>query len=466
MSRLARLATGTVQPGTTPAAMSWALGDCLARHGVGIQRFLSRAVFDSQHSVGSPTGHPRHLDSWLMDATICREVFAHGTPCGSLGLVEGAYDCGRFPAQARNSLCEASAFGALASGPTPCCRAWGGSLETLCDWLELPKLVVLDVSKLNGCALPKIPELTSGLLLEGVRDDLEAAKLETLFFSLWGVPVLGTLGRSSRLRTAMAGLPAGIAPSAEARLALASELQASLRLDSLMKLAAQPWEAPLTRLFCPGEDAPPLRIAVAHDEVFGGYFQETLDVLELRGAGLEVFSPLRDEALPPETDVVYFGCGYPERHAAALAENSCLMLALQEHVCSGRRIYGEGGGMAYLCQQIELADGSRYPMVGALPAVARFRPEAPPPHPVELTFNRNIWLGEGWSRIRGYLSSRWELWPCGPLSRYASEPHRDLDFVGRHQTIGSRVHINFAAQVDYLDSFFQPHAPALDAAAM
>ena len=120
--------------------------------------------------------------------------------------------------------------------------------------------------------------------------------------------------------------------------------------------------------------------------------------------------------------------------------------------------------MAYLCQQIELADGSRDPMVGALPAVARFRPDAPPPQPVELTFNRNIWLGEGWSRIRGYLSSRWELWPCGPLSRYAAEPQRDLDFVGRHQTIGSRVHSNFAARVEYLDSFFQPHAPALDAA--
>ena len=334
----------------------------------------------------------------------------------------------------------------------------------MCDWLELPKLVVLDVTRLSGCVLPKIPENACGLLLDGVRDDREAAKLETLLFSLWGVPVLGTLGRSSRLRTAMANLAPGTAPPTEARAALANELHASLRLGSLMKLAVQPWEAPQPRLFCPCDDAQPLRIAVAHDEVFGGYFQETLDVLELRGARLEVFSPLRDEALPPETDVVYFGCGFPERHAAALAKNSCLMLALQEHLCSGRRMYGEGGGMAYLCQQIELADGSRYPMVGALPAVARFRPDAPPPQPVELTFNRNIWLGEGWSRIRGYLSSRWELWPCGPLSRYAAEPQRDLDLVGRHQAIGSRVHINFASQLDYLDSFFQPHAPALDAA--
>jgi hypothetical protein len=105
-------------------------------------------------------------------------------------------------------------------------------------------------------------------------------------------------------------------------------------------------------------------------------------------------------------------------------------------------------------------------MVGALPAVARLRPDCAPPQPVELTLRRSIWLGEGWSRIRGYLNPRWELWPCGPLSSYASEPVHELDLVGRHQAIGSRVHINFAAQLDYLESFFQPHAPALDAAVL
>jgi len=429
---------------------------------MGMQRFLSRAVFDAQRAECSAEGRPRHLDSWLMDAATCREIFSHGTLDGSLGLVEGTYNCGSPAGININTPCELFPAEAVVH----CCRAWGGSLESLCDWLELPKLVVLDVTRLGGCLLPKLPADAAGLLLDGVRDDREAANLETLLFAQWGVPVLGTVGRSARLRDTIASLPAGAPLPAGARAALASDLQSSLRFGRLMKLASQPWRASEPRLFRPYDDAPPLRIAVAHDEVFGGYFQETLDVLELRGARLEVFSPLRDEALPPETDVVYFGCGFPERHAAALARNSCLMLALQEHLCSGRRIYGEGGGMAYLCQQIELADGSRYPMVGALPAVARFRPNAAPPQPVELTFQRDIWLGEGWSRIRGYLSSRWELWPCGPLSRYAAERQHELDFVGRHQAIGSRVHFNFAAQLDYLNSFFQPHAPALDAAVM
>jgi cobyrinic acid a,c-diamide synthase len=465
MPRLARLAAGTIQPGASVAAFGWGLSECLARHGIGVQQFLSRAAFDPHRASCALVSRPRHLDSWLMDANTSREVFSHGTPEGSLGLVEGAYDCGRGESD-NDVTVPCQALLDSSNGPHTCCRSWGGRLETLCDWLDLPKLVVLDVTRLNCCALPKLPADTAGLLLDGIHNDREAARLETLFFSLWGLPVLGTLGRSPRLRAALAHLHPGAHPTAEARAALASELHGSLRLDALMRLASRSWSPAEPRLFCPCPGAPPLNIAVAHDEVFGGYFQETLDILELRGARLEVFSPLRDETLPPDTDVVYFGCGFPEQYAAALAENSCLMLALREHLCSGRRMYGEGGGLAYLCQQIELDDGSRYPMVGALPAVARFRPEALAPEPVELTFNRSLWLGEGWSRIRGYLSSRWELWPCGPLSRYAAEPRHELDLVGRHHAIGSRVHINFAAQLDYLESFFQPHAPALDAAVL
>src|SRR4029077_935542 len=104
-----------------------------------------------------------------------------------------------------------------------------------------------------------------------------------------------------------------------------------------------------------------VRVAVAYDEAFNCYFPDTLDMLELRGATVRVFSPLRDECLPADTDIVYLGCGSTHEHAAALAGNHCMLLALKEHVCSGKRIYGEGGGLAYLCQHVELADGNRIP---------------------------------------------------------------------------------------------------------
>ena len=81
------------------------------------------------------------------------------------------------------------------------------------------------------------------------------------------------------------------------------------------------------------------------------------------------FSPLGDERLPDGTDIVYLGCGHPERFAQALSENQCLAAGLRQHVCIGQRLYAEGGGLAYLCEQIELADGRRFAMSGVLPAI-------------------------------------------------------------------------------------------------
>ncbi len=51
------------------------------------------------------------------------------------------------------------------------------------------------------------------------------------------------------------------------------------------------------------------------DDAFHCYFPDTLDLLELRGATVCDFSPLRDERLPVDTDIVYFGCGRPDLFA-------------------------------------------------------------------------------------------------------------------------------------------------------
>ena len=74
------------------------------------------------------------------------------------------------------------------------------------------------------------------------------------------------------------------------------------------------------------------------------YFPDTLETLEALGAELVEFSPIRDESLPEAVDLVMIGCGFPDRHADALADNLSLIAALRSHVCRGHRIYSEGGG--------------------------------------------------------------------------------------------------------------------------
>ncbi len=70
-----------------------------------------------------------------------------------------------------------------------------------------------------------------------------------------------------------------------------------------------------------------------------------------------------------------------------------MLLAVKEHVCSGKRIYAEGSGLAYLCQHVETAMGKRTPLVGALRAVARRSPVRVPPAPAEITLMGESWLG-------------------------------------------------------------------------
>jgi cobyrinic acid a,c-diamide synthase len=204
-----------------------------------------------------------------------------------------------------------------------------------------------------------------------------------------------------------------------------------------------------------------IRVAVAYDDAFHCYFPDTLDMLELSGAEVRVFSPLHDECLPADTDIVYLGCGHPQDHAVALAENHCMLTALNEHICAGRRVYAEGGGLAYLCQHVQLADGSLAPMVGALRAVARRNAVRVPPEPVEVTLAEDSWLGPQGAKVRGYRNGNWLLEATGCTKRLILEPENTLDLIGRHQVIGSRIHLNFAAQPALLAGFLRPCPEAL-----
>jgi cobyrinic acid a,c-diamide synthase len=438
MSILTRLAIGAIQPEADCRPICWGLLDALEQSGVRAQLFLSRACFAAHDAATTINGHtPRHLDSWLMTRDSCRHAFWRATADVDAAVVEGRYD-------------------AVLANPT------GGSLDTLCDWLDLTRLAVIDCSRINDCHLPARP-LADGLLLDCGDGACDLYRWQTIFESLWKIPVVGAIQQSDGVRRAIADLTPGQKPSLELCNELGREFLRHTDINRLLHFASRQllptnWKLP--------EQAPassprtPLRVAVAYDDAFSCYFPDTLDMLELRGATVRVFSPLRDEHLPPGTDIVYLGCGRPQDHAAALADNHCLMMALKEHICAGRRVYAEGGGLAYLCQHVEMPDGTRIPMIGALRAIARRNPVRVVPEPIELSLDRDCWLGSAGSAIRGYLNANWVLEPTGCLRKLAGK-NDQLDIVGHHQVIGSRVHLNFAAQPALLGGFFQPCPPAL-----
>jgi cobyrinic acid a,c-diamide synthase len=441
MSFVPRLAVGTIQSQADLQPMVWALLDALDREGVRIQSYLARACFASIDAATSITGvSPRHLDSWLMTPEQCRVLFLRSARESDVAILEGS-------------------FADDADAP-------GGALEPLCQWLGVPRLAVLDVSQLSNCRLPPRPHRAAGLLLDKVADGRDFLRWRTILEPLWGVPVVGGLESLGALRAAIAGLRPGETVSRDLCRTLANNLLRYSSAKKFLQLAAQgdfamPQPAESATIEIGDCELSGVRIAVAYDDVFHCYFPDALDALESRGAMVRDFSPLRDEALPPDADLVVVGCGHPERFARELGQNHCLISALRQHVCSGRRVYAEGGGLAYLCQSIVLESGETAGMAGVFPAIARPNRKSGLPRPVEVPLAFDSWLGPSGAVIRGYLNETWELDCVGRLRSLGPPSARPSPLVLRHQAVGSRLHLNLVAQPQLLGGFLRPCPAAL-----
>lgn len=431
-----RIAVGTIQSQTRSQAIQWGLLDYLERLEMRVQCFRSRCCLAEPDGATVITGRaPRYLDTWLIDADQTRQMFLRGSQGVDLAVLDGS-------------------FAPVRAGDR------GGDLHTLCDWLASTRLAMVDVSKLQKCVLPARPQVDA-ILLDRVSG-ADFFRAQTQLEALWGIPVIGGMADSARLSEAADRLPPGDRPSRELCAALGLQFArwtSAERLLSLFSSRELPPVAPLPWYYG-GLAHSKISVSIAYDEAFSGYFPATLELLEELGVRVRDFSPLHDEALPPGTDIVYCGGGQPERFAEQLSQNHCMLLALREHQCAGRRLYAEGGGLGYLSQILE-SEGRRYGMVGAIPAIARHNPECTTPEPVEVTLARDTWLGSAGLRLKGYLNRAWSLEPTGSVVPYSLERDRRLDLIGRHQAIGSRIHFNFAAQPACLRQFVQPHPEAI-----
>lgn len=140
---------------------------------------------------------------------------------------------------------------------------------------------------------------------------------------------------------------------------LARQVEKSVDLDRLLEIAAHaPALAYSPVPVTPGE---PVRIAVARDNAFCFYYEDSLRMLEKLGAELVAFSPLSDEKLPENIHGLYLGGGYPELYAEALSHNDAMRGSVKGALERGLPCIAECGGFMYLTERI-----GDWPMVGFL----------------------------------------------------------------------------------------------------
>lgn len=237
--------------------------------------------------------------------------------------------------------------------------------------LDVPVVLVIDLWRCSqtaaavalGCAQMQPQVRLAGVILNRTAGGSHERAVRAAFAQV-GIAVLASLPyrQSWTIPERHLGLAAQRPAHAAGIIAeVADVLGSQLGLEKLLGSppATHPSEPPRRT---PRER---VRIAVARDDAFWFLYCETLEALERAGAELVYVSPLDDEGLPPGVRGLWLCGGYPESFAARLARNARMRAAVAKCVADGLPVYAECGGMMYLAQELETADGV-YPMAGAL----------------------------------------------------------------------------------------------------
>ncbi|MEJ2183751.1 MAG: cobyrinate a,c-diamide synthase [Nitrospirota bacterium] len=289
------------------------------------------------------TGRPsRNLDLWMCGEKYVRRTLGRHAAGADAVVVEGVM--GLYDGEERSTA-------ALA-------RAIGTEVVLVVDAYGMAESAGALVRGFHGHGLP-----LRGVIFNRVGSPRHEERLRS---SVKEVEVLGSLPREARFAIPERHLGLVVAeerPLDEAALSsLAGAVSDNIDMARLGELARP---APLDY---PTNDSrgPSVRLAVARDRAFCFYYEDNLDLLREAGAEVVFFSPLRDAELPPSADALYLGGGYPEVHAGELSANEPMRRAIRRWVEAGNPLYAECGGLLYLGEGVETAEGF-HPLAGALP---------------------------------------------------------------------------------------------------
>ncbi len=433
--RIPRVLIAGTHSGCGKTTVTRGIMEALVARGFTVQPFKVGPDFiDPTHHTAVCGRVSRNLDPFMMGEGGVRETFARACRGADIAVVEGVMG--------------------LFDGIDGTDRA---STAHVARILSLPCLLVVDVhgmSRSVHALLHGFASFDPGISIAGaIFNRTGSARHRTMIASGLKVPAFGFVPRQPGLHVESRHLGLRMAHETPSSGTFGCVIAESCDIDGIIRIARQ---APL--LAGCGWNRETKReagvtIGVAMDAAFCFYYQENLDLLRAEGAELSFFSPMKDP-LPP-VDAVYLGGGYPELHAEALSRSPCTV-SLRRLASDGMPVFGECGGLLFLCERLEAKDG--YPMAGLLPATARMTDKLQALDYVEGEWKEGPSLVPGHATLRGH-EFHYSSVSCGRDARFALMLSRGKgisdgqDGCYAHETVGTYTHSCFSPA--FAQSFIQ-----------
>ena len=452
MTKACLLIAGTGS-GVGKTSITLGLVAALKRRGLVVQTFKVGPDFLDPTWLALASGRPCYnLVGWMCGEQYARSLFTKKSIDADIAVIEGVMG--------------------LFDGAEP--DGLAGSSAEIARWLGVPVLLVVNshgVARTLAATVSGFCNFEQGVRIGGVianqtGSERHADWLATALQAAGLPPLAGAVPRNGLPTLPSRHLGLVTAGSAcltpELLTELADRTEQYLQLDRILQLAAAAPEPVSQPRPTPASTDPVVRIGIAQDAAFHFYYPDNLEALEAAGAELVRFSPLQDSVLPPDLDGIYLGGGYPEEQAANLAANNGMLEAIRNFIALEKPLYAECGGLMYLSQGIELLDGSRHQLVGALPFWTRMLPRRKALGYVEVTLQQDTLLGSAGQTLRGHEFHYSEI--IDESDNSGSRPYlthkRRADASTENgylqgNLLASYIHLQFAAHSESAACFIQ-----------
>jgi cobyrinic acid a,c-diamide synthase len=424
----------------------------LRRRGYAVQPFKCGPDFlDTGHHTRISGRTARNLDTWMLNEEANRQVVRSAAKDADVIVAEGMM--GLFDGK--------SSDGDL------------GSSAEIARLLQLPVVLVVDAAK-SARSLAAVvmgferfdPQLKlAGVILNRVAGERHYEMIREAITSTCRTKVMGWLPRDAEIAIAERHL--GLHSAVEQHVAsqdsmidrLSALAEGHLYLEELLALQCGIEKAGGESSRNPfASNKQRLRMGVAYDRAFSFYYEDNFDLLHEHGVDIVRFSPLNDDSLPCDVDALYLGGGYPELYAAELSGNHSMLREIRDFAASGKPVYAECGGMMYLAQALNTADGIAYPMAGVLPVSFQMADKLVRFGYATVEFVADCLLGPAGTVVRGHSFhySRATASPALETSyrvHYSLSGEVELEGFRHGNVLASYIHLHFRANPVMAESF-------------